>query len=137
MVDGVPLLQRIAAAKIAWSGERFGVLARNLANADTPDYRPKDIAKPDFGNLLAQANTASGTRLQVTHRDHIAPDMQQTLSFRARESGSREIGPNGNGVVIAEQMQKLGETQLDYRMATNIYGKFKGFLKTAMGNGGV
>ncbi|MDE2294468.1 MAG: flagellar basal body rod protein FlgB [Gammaproteobacteria bacterium] len=45
-------------------GERMGVLAANLANADTPGYKARDI---DFRQILAQSagDDASGRSLAI------------------------------------------------------------------------
>ena len=52
-------------------GQRLGVLAANLANADTPGYKARDI---DFGAVLAQSQGETQMPLQVTHVAHITFD---------------------------------------------------------------
>jgi hypothetical protein len=37
--------------------------------------------------------------------------------------------------VLDEQLEKLGETQLGYELATNLYRRHVGLLKTALGGG--
>ncbi len=134
MIESAPPLQRLVSTKLAWASERFGVLAQNLANADTPDYRARDIKSPDFERMLMSDTVGQTPQLQVTQAGHVLPVAQQGNLFRSRGTDSFEISPTGNGVVIEEQMQKLGETQMDYGMATGIYTKFKGFLRSAMGD---
>lgn len=134
MIESAPPLQRLVSTKLAWASERFGVLAQNLANADTPDYRARDIKSPDFERMLMSDTVGQTPQLQVTQAGHVLPVAQQGNLFGSRGTDSFEISPTGNGVVIEEQMQKLGETQMDYGMATGIYTKFKGFLRSAMGD---
>ena len=43
---------------------RMGVLAKNIANADTPNFKAKDV---DFKKVLNAATTAS---LRSTHAEH-------------------------------------------------------------------
>ena len=49
-------------------GQRIGVLATNLANADTPNYKARDI---DFSEVLAHTDGAS-MPLRATESGHIA-----------------------------------------------------------------
>ena len=49
-------------------GQRLGVLATNLANADTPNYKARDI---DFSAVLAHERGETPMPLQVTHGAHI------------------------------------------------------------------
>ena len=49
-------------------GQRLGVLATNLANADTPGYKARDI---DFSAVLSQTQGETQLPLEVTHAAHI------------------------------------------------------------------
>ncbi len=49
-------------------GQRLGVLANNIANADTPGYKARDI---DFSEVLAGADSKPGS-LSATQPGHIA-----------------------------------------------------------------
>jgi len=54
--------------------------------------------------------------------------------FRAEEQRKRyEVAPDGNSVVIEEQMVKVAETQMDYQLVTNLYRKHVDMIKTAIG----
>ena len=46
-----------------WLGQRQAVLAENVANADTPGYRARDLVPQDFGEML-QRMRAQGTRME-------------------------------------------------------------------------
>ncbi len=72
---------------------RQGVLAANLANADTPQYKRVDL---DFQRMLEQR----GSRLQRTHPSH-----------RGGASGGlrlvtdpRSLTPDGNGVELESEL---------------------------------
>ena len=39
-------------SRMEWHQERQRVLAENVANADTPNYRPLDLAPPNFQQAL-------------------------------------------------------------------------------------
>jgi flagellar basal-body rod protein FlgB len=51
-----------------------------------------------------------------------------------RDTG--ETKPDGNNVVLEEQMLKMGQVQSDYATMTGIYRKQMGLLKSAIGRGG-
>ena len=46
---------------------------------------------------------------------------------------SYETSPNGNAVVLEEQMIKVSELQANYQLAANLYQKNLGMLRTAIG----
>ena len=43
---------RLTNSKMGWLSERQTVLAQNIANADTPGYKAKDLKVPDFSSML-------------------------------------------------------------------------------------
>ena len=50
-------------------GQRMGVLAANLANADTPGFKARDI---DFAAVLSHQQDATVMPLEATHSGHIS-----------------------------------------------------------------
>lgn len=61
----------VHAAALKVRSQRTEVLAANLANADTPGYRARDI---DFRSALAAAGSSqSGVHLATTRAGHISP----------------------------------------------------------------
>ncbi len=48
------VLFELISARTRWLAQREAVLTRNVANADTPDYRPLDLKPASFGELLAR-----------------------------------------------------------------------------------
>ena len=50
-ISDIPILSMLR-ARMQWHQERQEVLAENVANADTPNYRPRDLAPPNFENAL-------------------------------------------------------------------------------------
>ena len=41
--------------------------------------------------------------------------------------------PDGNSVSLEDQMMKVTQNQMDYQMATSLYARSLGLLKTALG----
>ncbi|MBT7747468.1 MAG: flagellar basal-body rod protein FlgB, partial [Alphaproteobacteria bacterium] len=46
-----------------------------------------------------------------------------------------ETSPDGNSVVLEQQLMKVTETKMDYELMTNLYRKHMGMLRTALGRG--
>jgi len=119
-----------------WHQARQTVLAENIANADTPGYRGRDLEKPDFSTVLA-AQT-SGTLSAVRTSSMHLPGLSTTMSvdFSTVEDRDFETTPSGNSVVLEEQMMKVAANQMDYQAATSLYTKSVNLLRMALGRNG-
>ncbi|MBB4266795.1 flagellar basal body rod protein FlgB [Roseospira visakhapatnamensis] len=127
----MPLFQ-MAQTRMQWAAERQRVLAENLGNIDTPDYRAKDIEAPDFARLATQA--AQPVRTTMTHPDHQPGTLDGRGTFDARtDRRPYETSLDGNQVVLEEQMQKVGETRSRYMLAANVFEKHIKLLTIALG----
>lgn len=122
--------------KMQWHQVRQGVLSQNIANASTPGYIANDMSAPGSGGLkpIKMAAPASFASM-VTDPKHIAVEniMPGILTDQAKKSDAFEITPDGNSVVLEEQMMKLAGNQMDYQAATSLYSSQLGLLRTAMG----
>lgn len=121
--------------RIDWLAQRQTVLADNVANADTPGYKPQDLKAPQFESVLKRALRPMSP--QVTHEGHIdasVPPRRDPEAETSRET--YETAPSGNAVVIEEQMVKVADTQMSYREMTALYRKNGGLYKMALGGGG-
>ncbi|HOO82875.1 MAG TPA: flagellar basal body protein, partial [Alphaproteobacteria bacterium] len=49
--ENIALLKALG-AKMDFLNQRQRVISQNIANTDTPGYRPKDLKPVDFGNVL-------------------------------------------------------------------------------------
>ncbi|MDE3017155.1 MAG: flagellar basal body rod protein FlgB [Pseudomonadota bacterium] len=122
-------------AKMNYLSERQGVLAENIANADTPGYKAKDVTAPDFKKLVG----AASQQLQMTMTNPM--DMKGTApsmgAYAVVERGATdELNPNGNNVAIEEEMAKAGKNQMEYQKVLDLYGKAIAMFKTAIGSAG-
>lgn len=119
--------------KMGHLSERQDILARNIANADTPGYRAKDLKELDFKNMV----NVESRRLQMRATDpsHQKPRESNTQDFReVQQRDTYDVTPMKNHVVIEEQMMKVAETKLQYDMTTNLYKKMSDMFKVAIGN---
>ena len=123
---------------MSWLGQRQAVLAQNIANADTPDFRPRDLREKDFLQL-AKGAAGQPSRLGIakTAENHIAGKASATIGLRGEQQRAPyETAPDGNAVILEEQTAKVGKTALDHQLASNIYKKYVGMFKIALGSTG-
>mgnify|MGYP005862074437 CR=1 FL=1 len=122
----------LLSAKSAWLGQRQAVLARNIANADTPRFQPQDLV-PFATALKDAASRLAPPGMMLTDKAHLAAAPAEPQGARASRVASYEIAPAGNAVVLEEEMQKLGATKLEHDLATGLYRKYAGLMRQAIG----
>lgn len=123
--------------KLNFLSERQQVLAKNIANADTPGYKAQDIETPDFSTILAGTSgqkTAQNLSMASTHSGHLAGQRMGGELKVIHRKKTDELNPNGNNVVIEEEMAKVAANQGEYTTAMNLYSKTIAMFKTAIGN---
>ena len=92
---------------------RMEVLARNIANADTPHFKAKDI---DFRSVLKQTREDA---LNTTHNVHMALPMEESPGgekYRVPFNASFD----GNTVELNGEQAKFGQIAADYQTTLNI-----------------
>lgn len=132
-VFDLPLLGMLK-NKMRWHQARQSVLAQNVANADTPGFRPSDL-KPMNSNQAVRTAGLTPISTTRTHAGHIkgAPMGMQNTAFDNMTTKGWETTPGGNAVVLEEQMIKVSANQFDFQMASMLYSRSLGLLKTAIG----
>ena len=113
--------------------QRHLVLARNIANADTPDYRPLDVRAPDFGAMLRGRPGGGTVPLARTAVNHLGGAGSPGAGRVTRPETM--LMPSGNAVSLEDEAGKLRETAGQHTRVTTIYGKYVSFLKLALGVG--
>ncbi|MGB0696399.1 MAG: flagellar basal body rod protein FlgB [Rhodospirillaceae bacterium] len=129
-------LFRMANVSMDHSAQRQKVLAQNIANADTPGYNPSDLPTLKFRDIAEGLNNR--VSITTTNAAHSTGTRPAPDTFRQREDRRPyESSPDGNAVVLEEQMDKLGRTRSGYNMALEIYRKHMNMMKMAVrGSGG-
>ena len=120
--------------KVAWLTQRQSVIAENIANADTPDYAPRDMKEGAFARLVARG--IAPVNPAATHSAHLRGTTANKSDLKTDEQRrAYETAPDGNAVVVEEQLIKVAETQMDYQLMTNLYRKHLQMIRTALGRG--
>jgi flagellar basal-body rod protein FlgB len=131
--NDVPLMGMLK-TRMRWLETRQKMLAENVANAETPGYKQRDLKTLDFPQLLAGGQGAATTGTSRTHPLHIAFTGVEP-SFGAGREATFETTPDGNSVVLEDEMLKVAETQQDFQLATMLYSKSMSLLKLAVRRG--
>jgi flagellar basal-body rod protein FlgB len=120
------------AEKMRWHQARQGVLAENIANADTPGYIERDLTPFSFGDEMKSVATLTTTTTSPTHFS--VSSGGETGGFGS-ESSPFEITPSGNGVTLEDEMMKVSGNDMDYQTVTALYTRSMAILRTAIGRG--
>jgi flagellar basal-body rod protein FlgB len=109
--------QQLLEAAMRGSWQRETALTNNIANADTPGYRPQEV---NFESALQGALNGGQSPAE--------------LQFQT-ETRAPEAGPNGAGVSVDEEASRLAENGLDYQAITQVIGARNEIVRTAIGSG--
>lgn len=115
------------------------VISENIANADTPGYVAKQLDSPDFSAIVASldqqnSRAAAGarpTRMAATKAGHVSGAMSGG-NARESEVDKYEVNPDGNSVVLEEEMIRAADNQMQYDLVTQLYKKNLTLLKAAI-----
>ena len=125
--------------RMNWLNQRQEVIDQNVANADTPDYRSNDLKAFDFKSVIRKSGPKSKqVSVALTQDTHI-PGSRRQSSDSFKEIDVRrpyETAPDGNQVVLEEQMIKMNEIVTNHNLITQIYRKQLQMFKTVTRRGG-
>jgi flagellar basal-body rod protein FlgB len=131
-ITDIPIFSMLR-TRLEWAQQRQRVLAENVANADTPRYRARDLTAPKFEEpTQVTPVTASNVTLTRTADNHIDGVGLNGTTFRT-ERPNYEVRPTGNAVNLEDEMMKVAATQMDYQAATALYTRSLNLIKIALG----
>jgi flagellar basal-body rod protein FlgB len=121
-------LLRLSSSLAAHAMARQTVVTENIAHADTPGYRARDL--PDF----AETMTASpGFIARATRPGHAQFDAGADR-FQVEEIAILGAeAPNGNSVSLEDQMIRAAELRQSHDLALGVYGKTMDILRSSIG----
>jgi flagellar basal-body rod protein FlgB len=123
-IADIPILSMLR-TRMQWHQQRQQVLAQNVANADTPNYRPMELVEP-------KPQAVGGLPPLQLMRD--APGQLAGLADSSTFPGHQqqyEVRPAGNAVTLEDEMMKVAANQMDYQAATQLYTHSLSLIKLA------
>ncbi len=118
-------------SKMQWHQTRQTLLAENVANAETPGYRGRDLAHFNYEDQVRHPNLTVATR--ATDARHFSVGGSNAQAFGATRMNNFEIMPEGNGVTLEEEMMKVTTNQMEYQAATTLYTRSMRLMRIALG----
>ena len=117
-----------AQTMLSLRGQRMEVLSRNIANADTPNFKAQDL---DFSDVLKNAGLT--TSIKATHQNHISnnafkgsAEMVYTVPFNS--------SVDGNTVELSVEQAKYGKAAAQYQATLRfLEGEISGIRKALRG----
>lgn len=116
------------------------VLAGNVANADTPGYKPKEL---DFTQAMQAAHAeANGATMTTTNPEHMGPNggsatsVSEIATSMVVEGRGTSPSFDGNAVDLDRTMAGMAENGLQYGASAKAAGKKLAILRYAVDGGG-
>ena len=120
-------LQDLASRKTAWLAARQAVVAANVANANTPGFRAKDLAP--FTDVLARTELTMASTAQA----HLQPSDAGGFAAAPRDAADNlDVSENGNDVGVETEMIKAGDINREFALTTNITRSFHALLMASL-----
>ena len=114
--------------------KRSEVLANNLANADTPNFKARDI---DFRSVLQNQTGLQMTQpaMRATHERHLSTSASLSPSVELMYRNPLQPSLDGNTVEEQSEMSRFSKNSLDFQASFQfLNAKFAG-LKNALKGG--
>lgn len=115
-------------------GERTELIASNIANADTPNFKARDV---DFEGLLGEALTAGTQRtttLVATNSRHLAATSTAEVDGRLLYRTPLLPSLDGNTVDVHAEQAAFAENALQFQAAMDFVGRrFQGLIDAIRG----
>ncbi len=112
--------------------KRAELISNNLANADTPNYKAKDI---DFNKAMEFATSGQRSGLATTHGMHYSggEGVELHLSAQYRTATQPDTG-DGNSVDAQVEKMQFAENAMQYQASLTLLSKkFKGLMTAIKG----
>ena len=116
----------LASRRLAWVDARQAVLSQNIANADTPQYVPREMVP-----FAKQLQSAIGVSTARTNPMHLAGSAEN--SILTPRTIPRGRAPDGNAVGLETQLSAVADDETSSLLVSNLWKSYMGMFMTALG----
>ena len=81
-IPDLPILSMLR-TRMQWHQERQRVLAENVANAETPRYRARDLAPPNFASTLQRVSISMARPIRAISKRSAVARISTTIETSA------------------------------------------------------
>jgi flagellar basal-body rod protein FlgB len=120
-------LLTLASSLAAHASKRQALVSENVAHADTPGYKARDIA--DFATTLDEG---PGLSARMTRPGHLAFGADPRGFDPRVQTGFGAETPNGNTVSLEDQMVRAAAVRQEHDLAVGVYAKSLAILRSAV-----
>lgn len=111
--------------------QRAEVLANNIANADTPNYKARDI---DFKAVLAGEDNKMSMPMAETQPGHVSDFIEPNLAADMLYRTPTQPSVDGNTVDLQQEMARYSDNAVHFQSSfTLLNNKFKGLMSAIKG----
>jgi len=118
----------MASALAGHAADRQRVIAGNVANADTPGFRARDL--PDFATLY---RADAGFALRATRPGHLAMPAGASAQAMIEANVMGAESPNGNTVSLEDQMIRAAQARQQHDLALGVFANSLSILRSSIG----
>ena len=111
------------------AADRVGVLATNIANADTPNYKARDY---DFAGTLADVNQGGALAMSRTHVGHLPVATGGTTEAELKYRIPYQPSLDGNTVEAPVEQAKFAENSVRYQTSLDFINRQVAALQLAI-----
>ncbi len=130
LLDDIPVLSMIQRG-MSWMSRNHDVIAGNIANADTPEFRAKELKPLSFKSV--QSAHVANVSMARTGPDHMTGTRSAAGDGGVRlDRDTYEISSTGNSVNLEEQAVGIARNAMDYQLATTLYSKSVGMVRAVI-----
>lgn len=129
MISGVYLFD-LASKKVSWLGARSAAIAGNVANANTPGFKSRDVEP--FSAVLDKA----GGALSVTNTRHIsAGSGLDGSTTKTKQADGWDTYVSGNSVSVEQELMKAGEVAREHQLGVSVVRSFHKMILSTVRTG--
>ena len=128
MFDRIETL-RMAGSLTAHATERQKLIAQNVANADTPGFRARDLA-----GFAETYRSRVSIEMRGTRPGHLTGNSWGGAE-RIEDTGG-EPAPNGNTVSLEDEMIRVAATRREFDMSLAVTRSAMSLIRTSLGRRG-
>ncbi len=111
-------LFELASKQAEWLSVRQGVVAGNIANANTPAFKAKDVTP--FQSVLE----TTGIRMAATQPGHFTETEMASRVIDTKPTEEIGVQESGNTVGLAEELMKEGQVKRDFELNAGLVKAF-------------
>ncbi len=130
-LSDIPLF-RMMSQRMEWLSQRQQLIATNVANANTPGYKAKDLNPLSFDKMLRAGTGKLGAKVtRAGHLTSVSASGSDNFKLKPRDDDKAE-SMTGNDVLLEQEMMKVAQTAMDYQLTTNLYRKHLAIIRSAL-----